>query len=219
MSTLWKNAAHHMAMPWIQDPEDKTPKTPVSVRHVGFAGVVGSSDEHSLFSNSNYPEATRSERAHLIQHGEWPQRYQDRFSEAAERVRNSRGHEDTPDIEDDRLGHFLDHHWSDPYLWKKTGTLGEVSLHQPIHATQTHVAQEHLNRYRHSSEAPVHNAEERTDMDRVAPMFVKHEGRLHAIEGHHRIGAAMLRGDPSIKGWTFDLDNHYMRGYDDEDHD
>lgn len=210
MSNLWTQA-----MPWIQDPEDAERRTPVSTRHVGFAGIVGPGDDSDVWDWS-MPQTTRSEVAYLIQHEDYPAKYKKRHEQAFEYMRKNRSQEDTPDISDPRLHHFLRHHWSDPWLWKKKGTFGEVSLHQPIYTTQTHVAQEHLDKYHQDPTADVRDAENRTDMDRLAPMLVKHEGRLHAIEGNHRLGAAMRRGDPSIRAWTFDLDKHHMAGYDDD---
>jgi hypothetical protein len=49
------------------------------------------------------------------------------------------------------------------------------------------------------------------------PGFVKHEGKVHAVEGHHRVAAALLRGDKAIQGRYHDADQHGFPEPPDED--
>ncbi len=211
MSALWITATHHTAMPWSQNP-DEPDYTPLSVKHAGFVGYVGSGDDEDL-KELTLPTPTRSDMRYLMHNDDWPHAYHQRHQEATEKAKANLTHEDAPDIEDPRLHHFLRHHFGDQHLWQP----GTADLTKPVYATQTHVAQEHLNRYRDNPSAPVHGAETR-GVDADAPMLVTHEGRTHAIEGHHRIAAGIERGDRSMPAWLFNLDHHYMPGYDGEDH-
>lgn len=207
MSLLWKDAARHQGMAWNQHP-DEPPYTPVSVRHAGYAGFVGAGDDEQLREMA-LPAATRSDMRYFMHNEDWPDQYKRRHEEAVEKLKANLTDEDVPDIDDPRLHHFLRHHFNEQRLWKP----GSVDLTQPVYATQSHVAQEHLDRYRDNPQAAVHEAEWR-GIDADAPMVVKHEGRTHAIEGHHRIAAGIERGDTSMPAWTFDLDSHYMPSYD-----
>lgn len=49
-----------------------------------------------------------------------------------------------------------------------------------------------------------------------SPMFVTHQGRLHCTEGHHRVAAALQRGDTHIVGWHYDGDKHGLPRYDED---
>lgn len=211
MSLLWTNAAmRKRAMPWHQAP-DEPQRTPISVRRVGYAGFVGAGDDEHL-RDMALPPATHSEMRFLHHTDEWPESYTNRHERALRHLKANLTEDDHPDIEDPRLHHFLRHHFGEQYLWKP----GTVDLTKPLHATQSHVAQEHLDKYRDNPAADVHEAEWR-GVDADAPMTVTHEGRTHAIEGHHRLAAGMERGETSMPAWTFNLDNHYMPDYDGKD--
>jgi len=212
MTLLWTRAVRHHAMPWNQHP-DEPPYTPISVRHAGFAGFVGAGDDEHLREMA-LPEPTRSDMRYLMHNEDWPEGYKRRHQGAVEKLKAGLTHEDIPDIEDPRLHHFLRHHFNEHWLWKP----GTVDLTKPLYATQSHVAKEHLDRYRKNPGAPVHNAEYRS-VDAEAPMIVTHEGRQHAIEGHHRLAAGIERGETQMPVWHFDLDNHYMPSYDGRDED
>lgn len=212
MSLLWVSAAFHKeAMPWYQNP-DEPAYTPVSVRHAGYAGYVGAGDDEHL-RDATMPDSTRSEMRYFMHTGEWPESYSKRHDEAFEKAKANLTHEDQPDIEDPRLHHFLRHHFGEQHLWHPA----TIDLRNPIYATQSHVAQEHLDRYRNDPQANV-NEHETRGVDADAPMTVMHEGRVHAIEGHHRLAAGIERGDTEMPVWHFDLDSHYMPDYDNEDH-
>lgn len=210
MSLLWTRAVQHTAMSWNQPP-DEPAYTPISVRHAGYAGYVGAGDDEDL-REQTLPTPTRSDMRYLIHNDDWPESYHQRHHEATEKAKANLTHEDMPDVEDPRLHHFLRHHFGEQHLWSPS----TVDLTKPVYATQTHVAQEHLDRYRKNPNAAVHGAESR-GVDADAPMLVTHEGRTHAIEGHHRIAAGIERGDTELPAWHFNLDNHYMPEYDGQD--
>lgn len=212
MSLLWARAMRRIAMPWFQHP-DEPPRTPVHVTKAGFAGHVGADDDQD-FIDFHQPEPTHEEMHHLIEHGDYPQSFHDRHQQAVQKAWQERSPEDIPDMEDGRLHHYLRYHWSDPEIWKRHGNLGPVDIHQPVYATQSHVAQEHIDKYMKNPGAAVNDAENRTSLDSGHPMLVTHEGRLHAIEGHHRIAAALQRGDHKIDAWHLNLDHMYMPDYD-----
>lgn len=212
MTLLWAQAVQHVAMPWNQHP-DEPAYTPLSVRHAGFAGYVGAGDDEDIRDMAQ-PAPTRSDMRFLHHNGTWPDQFKQRHDEATEKLKANLGHEDIPDIEDPRLFHFLRQHFNEQRLWKP----GTVDLTKPLYATQSHVAQEHLDRYRKDPSAPVHDAEWR-GVDADAPMVVTHEGRQHAIEGHHRLAAGIERGETQMPVWHFNLDNHYMPSYDGRDED
>lgn len=210
MGLLWSQAVRHMAMPWTQHPNEPE-YTPVSVRHAGYAGYVGSGDDKDL-KEFTEPPVTRSEDAYWARHNELPQKYHDRHQDAFEHAKSWLTDEDKPDIDDSRLHHFRRHHWGEEYHYKPD----TVDLTRPIYATQTHVAQEHMDRYRANAHAPVHNQEYR-GLDADAPIVVTHEGRRHVIDGHHRIAAGIGRGDTAMPVLHFNLDHHYMPDYDGRD--
>jgi len=201
MSLLWVQG-----MAWYQMPDDE-PKTPVSVRHAGYAGYVGPGDDEDL-KTEVAPSITPSVFRYKKMHGEPPQAYQDEHRERYEKAKANQTAEDVPDIEDSRLHHFIRHTPKkiefEPY---------SLDLSRPVYATQSHVAREHIQRYLDDpdSQHQGHNESE-------YPVVVTHEGRMHAGDGHHRIAAALARGDSHIPAWHFNLDRHYIPGYDDEDH-
>lgn len=96
----------------------------------------------------------------------------------------------------------------------------DVPLHH-VFATQPTVTSEHLKRY-------LANPGDETDHTRKMreagspekaarypfndhPGFVHYRGRMLALDGHHRIAAAMMRGDRSIRGKVWDADVHGLR--------
>lgn len=236
MSTLWVQA-----MAWRQEADDPVRHTPVRVTDAGFKGYVGDSEyedglredegpgedefDEDLYDRSS-PEPTPEEHAHYEEHGEHPDSYYERHDNAYAKALEDRKAEDRPDIEDPELGHFIREHGGSSHLWQNKGHLGTIPLgDRPVYATQSHVSKEHVQRYLDNPQSqtahemqygptPGHLANE-------APQFVTHEGRLHAIEGHHRIAAALQRRVGSIHGWHFNLDKHpeYGRLLEDEDDD
>lgn len=148
-------------------------------------------------------------------HGVPPESYYDRHDEAYEKAFNDREARVRPDHHDDRLMRFIRNFGTDVAHWNEHGTFGPISLKQPVYATQSHVSQTHLDKYHADPQAqsarfdafdpdmiqhlPEHHGDK-------APMFVTHQGRLHTIEGHHRVGAALQRGDDKIDGWHFNAD-------------
>lgn len=248
VSLLWTQA-----MAWHQEPDDHTEHNPIHVRKAGFAGLVGdseyeqdwreSADERDPHDKNPWesgydedlrdetaPELTPEEETHLEEHGDHPDSYYERHDNAylkahQEKQRKAR-EEDTPDHEDPELMRFVREHGSNTSLWQNKGHLGHVNLKEPVYATQTHVSDHHLSKYRANPKAltwhrtqhgPVQNHHYLGD---DTPLFVTHEGRLHAIEGHHRVAAALQAGHPHIHAWHFDLDKHPKYGQDpDEDED
>lgn len=252
MSLLWTQAVKHEAMPWMEERDGKF-KTTVAhpVKKVGFASFVGNEDharayhEHRMdqhdeddgFDDDAYdesrPEPTDEEHAHMEEHGEYPESYVDRHDEAYGRALEKKREikdEDVPDVHDPSLMRFVSSRGSDTDFWMDHGERKPISLKGPVHATQSHVSQTHIDRY-------LKNAADKTDRQHglarngwsggrylgdEGPMFVTHQGRLHATEGHHRVAAALARGDHSILGWHYDLDEDpgdHKASDDDEDDD
>lgn len=75
---------------------------------------------------------------------------------------------------------------------------GRISLNRPVYGTQSHITQEGLLKHMHGGSK--HLAPENK------PRFIKHQGNLYVDDGHHRVGAALLRGDPDIEGYYYDAD-------------
>lgn len=178
---LDREATLKTALPWFDDESVRRPR-PKSVRKAGFAGFVAD----KLWSRD---------------HVDGPY---------------ARGHaDDVPDYEDEHLSHFVRAHSSWASTWDRHGEIKDVDLKQPIYATQSHVSQYHIDRYRKNPHAipwamrddpdPVHTDEY---PGHYRPLFVTHEGRMHAIEGHHRVAADLQDDEPSISGWHYDLDKH-----------
>jgi 8-oxo-dGTP pyrophosphatase MutT (NUDIX family) len=209
---------------------------PRSVRDAGFAGYVGSQDTEDLedelgeggdeFDEDLYdrvtPEPTAEERAHYDEEGDYPDSYLERHDQAYAAGQAAKKAESHPDEYDDDLHTFVAERGSDGELWRQHGSYGQVPLTKPVYATQSHVAQAHIDRYLddpHSTSwhqqryGPAHPGNEYLGDD--APMFVTHQGRMHVTEGHHRVAAALQRGERSIAGYHFNLDKH-PHGWDDE---
>lgn len=242
MSLLWTQA-----MAWHQDP-DEPHHTPIHVRKAGFAGYVGDSEYDKDISEdsdpykknpweSGYDEdlhdsvapPTDEEQAHHDEHGEYPEDYYERHDDAylkahQEKMQKAR-EEDMPDHEDPDLRRFIGEHGDDVPLWQNKGHLGHVNLQQPVYATQTHVSQQHIDKYLKNPSAPTWRHEKYGPLKSIkylgddTPLFVTHEGRLHATEGHHRVAAALQAGHPHIHAWHFDLDKHPEYGREEEDED
>lgn len=226
------------AMAWEnRGGKDDTKYTPISVRHAGFAGLVGDSEydrelreelgephaedgdwDEDLYDEVS-PEPTKEEHAHYAEHEEWPDSFYERHDQAYQNAVDERKRraeeEDTPDHEDPGLMHFVRNLGSATDLWKQHGHFGPVSLKQPIYATQSHVAREHIERYQGDREGPSHHRMQygapmsgHEYLGDSHPLFVTHEGRTHAIEGHHRVATDMAMGRHETLGWHFDLDKH-----------
>lgn len=130
---------------------------------------------------------------------------------------NFPNHGDNPDWEDEQaVGQHTGVHEFRGYSgrendfapWHDKGEIGPVPLHgTKIYATQPRVTQRGISTYlndpghRSGSGRPNYPANER-------PMFVKHQGDYYTLDGHHRTGAAMLRGDEHIEGHVYDADKH-----------
>lgn len=158
---------------------------PLSVKHAGFKGFVGDSETHDY----------HKEVAHD----------QGQFLDPVE---------DTPDHIDDHLSHFAREHGSREDWEKGGGKIMHVDLRPGVYATQSHVSQFHINRYLHAPNDKawyLHSEPDAHDDGYIGhghPLFVTHQGRLHAIEGHHRIGADLAKGQTHSLAWHFDLDKH-----------
>lgn len=127
--------------------------------------------------------------------------------------RDSSKDADQPDYMDDHLAHFVRAHSEHPSTWDQHGEIKDINLDQPIYATQSHVSQFHIDRYRRNPSAKSWVAEEDPLFSddypgHYRPLFVTHQGRLHAIEGHHRVAADLQSGKPSVRAWHYDLDKH-----------
>lgn len=242
MSLLWTRtpvmpeAIRRKGMAWNQRP-DEEPKTPISVRKAGYAGVVGDQDwqdqeremrgddGHDDFDDDLYdasaPEPTEHERRHYEEHGEYPEDYFERHDEAYGEAKAKRDQEkadeDRLDHDDPALMNFVGEHGSNHALWQHRGTLGMINIKdRPVYATQTHVAKEHLDRYKNDPDAMSYDMERRGGTPRPGglyhgdeyPMLVTHQGRLHVTEGHHRVANALMNGEPKIHAWHFNLDQH-----------
>jgi hypothetical protein len=243
MSLLWKNAAvfQRESMAWHVAPgEENYAQSAKSVRHAGFAGYVGEdrddeddygdeeSHGHSGFDEDLYdsvrPSPTSAQERHNDEEGEYPQSYYDAHDEAYQHALDKRQHGDAvanqPDWTDNKLHRFVSNHGTNTHHWQQHATYGAVDLTKPVYATQSHVSQDHIDKYHHDPGAMSHhrskypNAGGSNYLGDGAPMFVTHQGDLHATEGHHRTAAALQRGDKSIMGWHYDADQH---GFPDDD--
>jgi hypothetical protein len=236
MTNLWVQA-----MAWSEDRmggRDKTRYTPIHVKQAGFAGVVGDHEDDKEMADQtgeakpeeefdedlwdeSTPEPTSHEQRHYEEHGEYPEEHFERhdqaFGEALERKRQD-ALKSPYDHEDPELRHFIGEHGSNTKLWHDYGRSGKINLRQPVYATQTHVAREHIDKYLKNRNATSHHQQifgAHVGADYLGnehPMFVTHQGRLHAIEGHHRVAAALERGDTGMHGHHFNLDEHPQFG-------
>lgn len=211
------------AMAWHSENGEHHPVVH-SVRKAGFAGYVDMSPErasdygddeadHDHFDENLYddssPEPTHEEDQHMEEHGEYPSSFHERHHEMYEKSLQDKKRESTPDHEDDELMDFVGNHGTDKKFWHQHATHGPVDIKQPVYATQSHVSQTHLDKYKANPDATTH--QDRGD-DRYlgdeAPLMVTHGGRLHTIEGHHRVAAALQRGDHHIDAYHYDADKH-----------
>jgi hypothetical protein len=118
--------------------------------------------------------------------------------------------EDRPDHVNDDLHGFIAEHARNGALWQSKGRLGKVDISKGVYATQSHVHNDILDRYRSSPGAKSWSVPDTpgAHLDVDHPMFVQHGGRLHVIEGHHRVGAALQAGQTHVHGWVYDADKH-----------
>lgn len=237
MSLLWKNAAafQREGMAWHAEPgEEHYAQSAKSVRHAGYAGYVGrNTDDDDWGEDENEhgdgfdddlwdevrPDPTSAQERHYEEHGDYPESHFEQHDVAYQRAllnrEQQRKEEDTPDHEDDKLHRFISEHGTNTAHWQQHGEYGAVSLKRPVYATQSHVSQGHIDKYLADPGATSHHKlkyGETTGNSNYlgdgSPLFVTHEGRLHAIEGHHRTAAALQRGDSHIMGWHYDADKH-----------
>lgn len=240
MSLLWASIQRE-AMPW--DQRDKGfVHTPVPVRDAGFKGLVLPSPEEHEEIHGEPPPYARSthehlqhhfdedlyeksappiEPHHLDEHGDTTDEYHEEHGEAyAKAVQHKIDHEERPDHHDDDLHAFVGEHIDNPKVWKPE----RIDLSKGVYATQTHVSKEHIERYDRDPSGPVwsqvKHGPSKWDDDYVAnkaPVFVTHEGRLHAVEGHHRVAQALRSGQTHIGGYHYDADKHGWPARRDED--
>ena len=71
----------------------------------------------------------------------------------------------------------------------------DLPAHQAVHTTQDTVDRAGIRSYIDKPNNPEHWTEEGYD----APEVYHHQGKMWIYEGHHRIIASRLRGEPSIK--------------------
>ncbi len=245
MSLLWTTATRHEAMPWNHNKGDSRFTHPVvhPVKNAGFTGHTGDSEYEESFRDSMdeghqeehefdddlydsvRPEPTHEEQAHNEEHGEYPEDYEDRHDNAYHKALEDRRRkslaEDTPDHEDPDLMKFVRYHGSNADMWRQHATFGPVNISKGVQATQPHVSQTHIDRYLdnpHDQSDHSYQFGQNSDyLGEHSPLFVTHQGILHATEGHHRTAAALQRGDSHIHGWHYDLDKDPagVRGLDD----
>ena len=241
MTNLWIRAAlpQREAMAWEHNPQDPRSYTPVHVKDAGYAGVVGDHEDDKEWKeetgqakedegfdedlwDESVPEPTSAEQRHYEEHDEYPESHFIRHDQAYEQARARKAEEAAKspyDHEDPELRHFRDQFQQHTQLWHDYGRSGRVNLRQPVYATQTHVAREHIDKYKANPNATGHHHTMYPQAARLSdylgsehPMFVTHQGRLHVTEGHHRVAAALEQGDPHIHGWHFNLDDHPQFG-------
>lgn len=207
-------------------------------REAGFKGYVGHSDweENEPENDDNNdgwdedlwdrvrPEPTEDEQREYDEEGESGSHWY-RHEQAYSNALANRHAESQPDITDDGLHEFIRYHGSDTALWQNKGRLGKVDLTKGVYATQSHVGQKHIDHYlaHPDSESWANRTHPQRSIMNIeylgddTPLFVTHEGRLHCIEGHHRVAAALQRGDKTIHAWHYDGDKHGLPGWDEDD--
>lgn len=94
------------------------------------------------------------------------------------------------------MEHLLDH---DGDALRSMSERRHVSIKEPVYATQSHITENGL--IKHMSPGHMTRPEDK-------PRFVRHQGRLYVDDGHHRVGAALLRNEPSVDGYYYDADKH-----------
>ena len=123
--------------------------------------------------------------------------------------------ENRPDLEDEELHTFIASDHNEPSLWRSKGRLGQVDISKGVYATQSHVNQFHLDRYRRDRTRKSWN-DNPGYLGTDHPMFITHQGRLHAIEGHHRVAVDLMSGQGHTIGWHYDADKHGLPHDEDE---
>jgi 8-oxo-dGTP pyrophosphatase MutT (NUDIX family) len=114
-----------------------------------------------------------------------------------------------------RLMGFLNGHIDDHEFWHKHGQVEEIDHDaHPPYATQPYLAGHHVERYLGNRSDPVATVHERGMDDSATsypgthyPMMVRHEGEHFIVEGHHRVAADMMKGQPT-KTFVYDADKH-----------
>lgn len=236
MSLLWVQAMawHDMGGPGSMSAEEAQAKP---VKKAGFKGYVGPSreqedemgemglgsrppgQEHHEFDEDLHeatrPEPTKEEQAHADadKYGDLPDSFYERHDQAYAKAMEDRKKESEPDHRNEGLHDFIRDHGDNQSLWQTKGKLKSVDLSKGVYATQSHVGQKHIDRYLDDPSSmswhqQSYGAPSGGYLGHDHPMFVKHKGRLHAIEGHHRVGAALQNGDSRIHGWYYDADKH-----------
>lgn len=235
MALLWAEA-----MAWNDhgDGMDASKARAVPVKSAGFASYVGHPDwrdsepegqdldgfDEDLW-DATHPEPTAKEQAHYDRHDEFPATHHRRHEQAYLKAIEERQASSEPDEEDLKLHEFVMENGSNQSLWQNKGHLGKVDIRQPVHATQSHVGQTHIDRYlddpKSTSWHEQQHGQPSDHSDRYLghdhPMFVTHNGKLHVTEGHHRVAAALQRGDTHIHGWHYDGDKHGLPGWGEDD--
>lgn len=165
------------------------------------------------------PDPTHEEQAHYDEHDEYPESYDERRDQAYEKAFQDRKEREAPVHHDDDLLNFVGHHGNDREFWDQHATHGPVDIkNQPVYATQSHVSQKHLDKYKADPGATTHEPSSSGQyLGDHAPMMVTHQGRLHVTEGHHRVAAALQRGDSHINAYHYNADEHGFPARDDED--
>lgn len=228
MSNLWTQAMAVEAMPWqVRPGEGYMASEAKHVKDAGFAGFVQHPDYEAKVKkmqdnaptnqkhwDESEPEPTSHDFKHFDEHGTFsPDFHRKHLNEYFNRVQKDHDR-DVPDHTDPKLMHFQRNDALFKETWVNHGTLGPVDIKsKPIFATQSHVNQNHIDRYKSK---PDDKSWHEQTTGRPAgdyqgghhPLFVTHQGRTHVIEGHHRVAAALQSGDSHIHAWHIDLDKH-----------
>lgn len=109
--------------------------------------------------------------------------------------------EEAPDRQSTTLGHLVEDSTAD--YWREHAPIQDVDISHGVHATQSHVHTGHLDRHDADQTTPADD-----DLVSRSPLFATHRGLLHVLDGHHKVAAALRRGDKSIKGRHLNLDEH-----------
>lgn len=104
---------------------------------------------------------------------------------------------------------FMDEHGPlDNDVWERHGSFSPIDLTMPVYATQSHLSRKHLDKYgpgQVREHEPVSGGFMRY-LGEDGPMVVTHQGAHYVLDGHHRVGAALERGEPKVNAWNLDLD-------------
>jgi hypothetical protein len=228
MSLLYARVQRE-AMTWHTNPGEHHPVVH-HVRDAGFAGHVdmspdmkeewggnedGSHGSHGGFDEDLYDKAhenvtTPEDEAHYEEHDDYPEDHEERRDKEYGRLKDQKHRDNQPDDTNDHVMNFVANHGTDSDFWHKHGTHGPVDIkNQPVWATQSHVSQSHLDKYKGNPNATTHKDNGRGNyLGDESPMMVTHNGRLHVTEGHHRVAAALQRGDSHITAHHYNADEH-----------